>query len=77
MDRSGTDPKQHRSFIDDNAIDDLHRVVARLDALEVRLSVLSVQMQYDDNRFQQRTRDLTRELGNVNALLENILVFGN
>lgn len=60
-----------------DAMDDLHRVAARLDALEVHLSVLSIQMQHDTCRFEQRTEQPTRELSEVNKLLRSIPVVGN
>ncbi len=77
MDRIKVHSDKFLQSLSNNAVDDLHRVAARLDVLEVQLSVLNIQMQYGSCRFEQRTEQLTRELSEVNKLLEKILVLGN
>lgn len=77
MDRIQFFSERSPHTVSSEVVDDLHRVAARLDDLEVRLSVLSVQMQYDTCRFEQRTEQLTQELGDINELLESLLLSGN
>ncbi len=60
-----------------DAIKDLNRVAEAMESLEIHLSVLSVQMHYDKSRFSPRVMELTRELGEIQRLLENTLMFGS
>tara|TARA_R110002073_G_scaffold69905_2_gene173176 strand:+ start:16288 stop:16506 length:219 start_codon:yes stop_codon:yes gene_type:complete len=60
-----------------DAVKDLNRVAEAIESLEIRMSVLSVQMHYDKSPFSPRTMELTRELGEIHRLLENTLTFGS
>ncbi len=59
-----------------NAVDDLHRVCEKLDQIEIRLSILSVQTQAQNAAYSARIKEITREAGELHTLLANILAFG-
>ncbi len=62
--------------ISQDAMSDLERVLESIEALEIRLCVLSVQMQYDQSAHAPRAAVLSREAGEISERLENVLTFG-
>ncbi|TWU24991.1 hypothetical protein Pla52o_12880 [Novipirellula galeiformis] len=59
------------------AIDDLHRVAAALEALELQMSVLSVKMHYDQSPHSPQAMELTRKVAEIHRQLDNVLTFGS
>lgn len=51
----------------------LQQVAATMESLEIRLSILSVQMQYADSAFSQQAVDLSRQFGETCEQLQRLL----
>ncbi|QEG38957.1 hypothetical protein [Roseimaritima ulvae] len=76
MTRPDASSKREPLAISQTAISDLERVLESIEALEIRMCVLSVQMQYDHSPHASRAALLSREAGEISERLENILTFG-
>ncbi|WP_153557662.1 hypothetical protein [Roseimaritima sediminicola] len=76
MSRSDASSQNEPYTVSPEAVRDLQRVAKAIEALEIRMCVLSVQMQYEHSEYAGRAAELSREAGQISEQLENILTFG-
>ena len=62
--------------LNEHCISDLTEVAKSLEAIEVQLSVLAIQMKYENSEYSQRTLALAKRLTETHNLLEKVLTFG-
>lgn len=76
MSRSDASSKREPLIISQDAMSELEQVLESIEALEIRMCVLSVQMQYDRSAHAPRAAVLSREAGEISERLQNVLTFG-
>ena len=60
--------------IPSESLQQLRHVATTMESLEIRLSILSVQMQYANSSFADHAVDLSRQLGETNEQLQRLLM---